>query len=137
MLETRSFVVKLPVEKTASIRRALDLLTDAHSVKIELEKDDVIEFSSSSPEYALLKIRLLSPTAVVRERKNGMEKEVSENLPEWIEGMIKCPNKNCITAQPKEPTKPKFKVLSTRPPKLQCFYCGRYVGLESLFSQLT
>ncbi|MDH2900313.1 MAG: hypothetical protein PXY39_05030 [archaeon] len=136
MQETKSFVVKLPPEGAPSIRRSLNALTNVHSVKIELEKGDVIEFSSTSPSYALLKIAVLSPTAVIRERKNGMEKEVPDIFPELIEGIVTCSNKNCITAQPKEPTKPKFKVVSIKPPKIQCFYCGRYIEQASLISQL-
>jgi aspartate carbamoyltransferase regulatory subunit len=137
MQKSRNFVVKLPPETTPSVRRALNGLTGTNSVKINFEKDNVIEFSSTSPAYALLKISVLSPTAVVRERKSGMEKEVSDSFPEWIDGMVTCSNKNCITSQPKEPTKPRFKVVSIRPPKIQCYYCGRYVDQVALVSQLS
>ena len=136
MQGTKSFVVKLPPEGATTIRRSLNALTNVHSVKIELEKGDLIEFSSTSPAYALLKIAVLSPTAVIRERKNGMEKEVPDIFPELIEGIVMCSNKNCITVQPKEPTNPRFKVVSIKPPKIQCFYCGRYIEQSSLVSQL-
>jgi aspartate carbamoyltransferase regulatory subunit len=138
MPEIRNFVVKLPKEKTATIRKALSKLTGAHSIKVETEQNGMIEFSTNFPEYALFEIGLLSPTAVITEKKNGMESELHESLPIWIEeGIVTCPNKNCITAQPKEPTKPRFKVISTKPPKVQCFYCGRYIDPAVLVSQLS
>ncbi len=136
MVEERNFVVKSPQDTTSVIRRALNSLTGNNSVIITLEKDDRIEFSASFPAYAMLKIKILSPTSVIREKKNGMEQEVSDDLPDWVEGILSCPNKNCITSQPKEPTKPKFKIASINPAKLQCYYCGRYVDPTVLVAQL-
>lgn len=134
--EERRFVVKAPHEVTTKVRRALSSLTNGHGVKITLEKDDLIEFSSSSPSYAIFEIRVLSPSSVLRETRSGMEQDVPNDLPEWVEGILSCQNKNCITAQPKEPAMPKFKVVSIYPPKVQCYYCGRYVDQSSLEAQL-
>jgi aspartate carbamoyltransferase regulatory subunit len=136
MPQIRTFVLKLPPDLTPTIRRALNTLPDPYSVKIDLEKDDTIEFSGSSPSYALLKISLLSPSAVIRERKSGMDQEVLDPFPDWIEDTFTCSNKNCITGQPKEPTKPKFQIISVYPPKIQCYYCGRYIDQAALASQL-
>lgn len=137
MSQVKRFVVKLPPDATPSIRRALRILGDPYSVKIDLERQGMLEFSSSSPSYALLKISLICPSAVIRERKNGMEQEVSDAFPEWVEDTFVCPSKNCITAQPKEPTKARFKVVSVNPPKIQCYYCGRYIDQGALASQLS
>ncbi len=119
------------------VRRALNLLNDPNSIQIELENENMIQFSSSSPSYALLKISLLAPSAVVRERKNGMEQEVGDSTPEWVEDLFSCSNKNCITAQPKEPTKPRFKIVSLNPAKIQCYYCGRYIDPNALSAELS
>jgi aspartate carbamoyltransferase regulatory subunit len=135
--QVKSFVVKLPPEAAPLIRRALNSLGDQYSVKIDLETQDLLEFSSSSPSHALLRIALLYPSAVIRERINGMEQEVSDGFPEWVEDMFTCSNKNCITAQPKEPTKPRFQIVSVNPPKILCYYCGRYVDQGALVSQIS
>lgn len=134
--QQRNFVLKAPHDKMPMIRRALNSLTNDNGVAITFEKDDFMEFSSASPAYAMFKIKILSPSSVLREQKNGMEVDIPDKFPEWIENMLSCPNRNCITAQPKEPTRPKFRTVSINPPKIQCYYCGRYVDQSSLEGQL-
>ncbi len=134
--QQRTFVLKAPHNKMPTIRRALNSLSNENQVAITLEKDDFMEFTSASPAYAMFKIKILSPSSVLRERKNGMEMDIPDKIFEWIEDMLSCPNKNCITAQPKEPTTPKFRVVSISPPKIQCYYCGRYIDQSSLEAQL-
>jgi aspartate carbamoyltransferase regulatory subunit len=137
MSETRNFVVKkLPIDKTSTVSRVLKKLAGAHALKIAAEMEDEIEFTANDPRYAFFEISVIAPSAVIKERKDGIESDVSEDLPIWIEGLLGCSNRNCITAQPKEPTKAKFKVITARPPKVQCFYCGRYVDSAYLISKL-
>jgi aspartate carbamoyltransferase regulatory subunit len=73
------------------------------------------------------KIALIAPKAtinIVREYEVAEKHRVS--LPELVEGIVRCPNPNCITNQA-EPVKSAFKVTSKTPPKLQCGYCDKVV----------
>lgn len=53
-----------------------------------------------------------------------------------VPAVVKCPNPNCITAQPREPVRAGFWIISTDPPRLQCNYCERYVEGELARAQL-
>ncbi len=54
----------------------------------------------------------------------------------WFEGIIQCSNKNCVTAQSKEPVRRRFKIVRLEPVTIQCYYCGRYVNRDELLAQL-
>jgi aspartate carbamoyltransferase regulatory subunit len=136
MTQERIFVVRSLDGSTPIVRKGLNTLKGDSQPKIILQKEDLIEFSVSKPEYALFVIGILSPTSVIKERIGGVEYEVKERAPVWIEGVISCTNKNCITAQPRETARPKFKVVSLIPSKVQCYYCGRYVDQNMLSSDL-
>lgn len=135
----RTFVVNLPKGETGHrLRSALGKLTGEHAISVTMKDDGAIEFRGDSPGYALLEIRLLSPNCPIFERReDGSEDAVTAGSPDWIEGIVSCPNKNCITVQPKEPTRPRLRVLGFSPPKVQCYYCGRYVPEDSLIVQLS
>jgi aspartate carbamoyltransferase regulatory subunit len=135
--QQRNFVLKAPHDRLPILRRGLNSLGGDYAVSIKFERDEYIEFSCLNPGYAILKIKILSPASIVRERKNGLEVDVQDATPEWVGDLLSCPNKNCITGQPKEPTKRKFRVVSTNPPKIQCYFCGRYVDPATLDGQLT
>ncbi len=75
------------------------------------------------------RIALIAPTAtinIIRDYKVVEKREVE--LPDVIEGIVKCINPNCVTNQPREHVKPRFKVLSKKPVKLECHYCGEVMG---------
>jgi aspartate carbamoyltransferase regulatory subunit len=75
------------------------------------------------------KIALVAPTAtinIVRDYEVVEKKRVE--LPDIVEGILKCTNPTCITRKPREPVKPRFRVLSRRPLRLQCVYCGTIVS---------
>jgi len=95
-----------------------------------------VEVSSSLPEDVLMRISLLYPNALIRELSHGKENTLSAQKIRWIRGIIRCPNKNCVTAQPREPTRPEFRLVSMRPLKVQCSYCGRYADEETVLAQL-
>lgn len=44
-----------------------------------------------------------------------------------IVGILRCSNPNCITNQPNEPVRSKFKIVSKENLLLRCFYCTRYL----------
>ena len=95
-----------------------------------------IENLELDPEH-ISKIALIAPTAtinIVRDFKVVEKRKV--DLPEIIEEIISCINPNCITNQPREPVKPRFRKLSTKPLKLVCDYCGYVMGYEKIVNQL-
>jgi len=78
------------------------------------------------------KIALVAPRAtwnVVKDFKVTKKNEIE--LPETLEGILKCPNPKCVTNM-NEPVKSKFKVEEKEPVKLRCVYCERLFGLEDM-----
>jgi aspartate carbamoyltransferase regulatory subunit len=82
------------------------------------------------------KIALAAPNATINIVGNykATEKRMVE-LPEFIEGVIKCSNPGCITNTP-EPIVPKFKIISKTPVNLRCVYCERITGEKEFLEQL-
>ena len=80
------------------------------------------------------KIALLSPDAtfsIIRDFK-VVDKKYPE-LPDRIEGLVKCTNPNCVTNH-YEDVETRFLVLRKKPVKLRCFYCERvFSGKEIVF----
>jgi aspartate carbamoyltransferase regulatory subunit len=73
------------------------------------------------------KIALLSPDAtfsIIRDYQ-VVEKRFPE-LPDTIEGLVKCNNPACVTNAYSDVTK-KFSVIQKKPVKLRCFFCERCI----------
>lgn len=73
------------------------------------------------------KISLIAPRAsinIIREYEVAEKRQVT--LPDIVEGIVRCPNPNCITNQA-EPVKSVFKVVEKNPPRLTCGYCDRVI----------
>ncbi len=72
-------------------------------------------------------IALIAPTAtisIIRDFKVQEKRPVT--LPETIQGVVNCPNPNCISNQG-EPIESEFRVTRRRPVVLTCVYCERSV----------
>lgn len=75
------------------------------------------------------KIALVAPTAklnIIKDYEVVEKKEVQ--LPDSIEGIIKCVNPKCITNNDK--VKPKFTLESKEKVSLRCFYCEKITDEE-------
>jgi len=99
-------------------------------------KKDVVKIENRElTEEELNKIALVAPDATINIIRNFeiVEKRRVE-LPEFIEGVVKCSNPGCIT-NASEPVVPKFRVVSKAPIALRCAYCERITGEEELLSQ--
>ena len=84
------------------------------------------------------KIALIAPRATINIIKDyAVVKKIRVNLPEEIEDIVKCRNPTCITNSPREPIKPKFKVISREPVKLRCMYCNTTIEIGDIIKQLT
>ena len=78
------------------------------------------------------RIALIAPHAtwnVIKDFKVTNKSKIE--LPETLEGVLKCPNPKCVTNM-NEPVKSKFKVEEKEPVKLRCNYCERLFGLKDL-----
>ncbi len=104
----------------------------------KLGKKDIVKIENRelNPEE-VNKIALIAPTATINIIRNyKVVKKVKVQLQEIVEDIIRCPNPNCISNLPREPLKPKFKVVERTPIKLKCIYCGRYVTRDDIARQL-
>ncbi|WP_048057981.1 aspartate carbamoyltransferase regulatory subunit [Methanothermococcus okinawensis] len=82
---------------------------------IELSKEDVN------------KISLISPNATINIIKDGVVvKKFKVEIPDEIEGILKCTNPNCITQT--ENIIGKFKVEEKEPLKIRCKYCEKFLN---------
>ncbi|MDF1572600.1 MAG: aspartate carbamoyltransferase regulatory subunit [Bacteroidales bacterium] len=77
------------------------------------------------------KIALIAPTAklnIIREFE--VVEKVKVEIPDRVEGIIKCVNPKCITNH--EVVFTKFTVVSKEPIKLKCHYCEKITSRQNL-----
>lgn len=107
------------------------LLINVESKK--LGRKDIVKIENRElTESEINKISLIAPNATLNIIKNGEVKEKKRvSLPNFLEGVIKCPNSNCITNS-NEPVKTKFFFEKKEPIKLRCFYCEKLFNSEEI-----
>jgi len=72
-------------------------------------------------------IALIAPTATISIiRDYRVREKRTVDLPAKIVGVLRCPNRNCISNQP-EPLESEFEVTERRPTVLKCAFCERRV----------
>ena len=112
------------------------LVMNVESSKLGRKDIVKVENRELKPEE-VNKIALIAPTATINIIKDyRVVRKVKVKLQDVIEGIIKCPNPNCISNLPREPIKPKFRVVCRNPIKLKCVYCGRYITGDDIARQL-
>ncbi|BES80850.1 aspartate carbamoyltransferase regulatory subunit [Pyrodictium abyssi] len=83
------------------------------------------------------RIALIAPSATINIVKGYQVIEKKRvKLPSVIEGIVACTNPTCITRKPREPLRPRFRILAERPLQLQCTYCGTIIDEEDVLEQL-
>jgi aspartate carbamoyltransferase regulatory subunit len=96
-------------------------------------KKDMVKIENKALEKEEVdKIALIAPHAtwnVIKDFKVSKKSRIE--LPDSLEGILKCPNPKCVTNM-NEPVKSKFKVEKKEPVKLRCVYCERVFGLEDV-----
>lgn len=112
----------------------ISFLMNVHSKKYG--KKDVVKIENRElTEEEVNKIGLAAPNATINIVKDfKITKKRRVELPEFIEGIIKCSNPECIT-NTSEPTVPRFRMVSKSPVNLRCVYCERITKEEELLSQ--
>jgi len=79
-------------------------------------------------EEELNRIALIAPKATINLIENyEVKRKFKVRLPEFIEGILRCPNPNCITNS-REHVNPKFHVtIRDDVVTARCHYCGRVI----------
>ena len=94
------------------------------SKKCKLKDIVKIEDRELEPDE-LNKIALIAPSATFNIIRNfNVGKKHTVEIPNTIEGIVRCENPNCISNK-KEPITPKCNVKSKNPAELKCYYCDR------------
>jgi aspartate carbamoyltransferase regulatory subunit len=91
----------------------------------KLGRKDIIKIENKElTEEEVNKIALIAPDATLNIIKDyNVVKKIEIKLPEILEGIIKCPNPNCISNNEKVISR--FFVISEKPVKVRCAYCER------------
>lgn len=111
-----------------------DVVVMAMNVKSgKLGHKDVVKVENRILSEGLLrKIAIVSPDAtvnIIREFKVAEKRAVE--LPKEVKGIVKCPNRNCITNS-EERVESYFVIESRAPLLLRCHYCEELVEGEKV-----
>lgn len=104
----------------------------------KLGKKDIVKIEGKQLDPGeLSKIALIAPTATINIVENyRVVRKEKVRLPKIIRGILSCPNPTCITRQPREPISSELEVVSEKPLRLVCAYCGTLVEEEDVVRQL-
>ncbi|MEM5829148.1 MAG: aspartate carbamoyltransferase regulatory subunit [Candidatus Aenigmatarchaeota archaeon] len=115
----------------SSSNETVVILINASSKK--LGKKDIVKIENRElTKDETNKIALIAPNAtinIIRDWEVVEKRKVI--LPEILEGIVKCPNSNCITNS-NEPIITKFLIQRREPLKLKCWYCERSFRVEEI-----
>jgi len=91
----------------------------------KLGRKDIIKIENKElTEEEVNKIAIIAPDATLNIIKDyNVVKKIEIKLPQVLEGIIKCPNPNCISNNEKVISR--FFVISEKPVKVRCAYCER------------
>ena len=77
------------------------------------------------------KLSVISPNATVSIIDDYEVKEKFKvKFPEVVEGILKCPNPNCVTNVEENPTR--FRLMQEEPLLLFCTYCERFIRKDEI-----
>ncbi len=82
-------------------------------------------------------IALIAPTAtinIIRDYRVVEKRRV--RLPRVVRDVLRCKNPTCITRKKGEPVTPRFEVVSERPVRLRCVYCGSILEEDEILGQI-
>jgi aspartate carbamoyltransferase regulatory subunit len=82
-------------------------------------------------EETLQKISIIAPQATINIVKDfEIVEKRGVSLPQQLRGIIKCPNRNCITNHPQEQVSSFFACEREEPIEFRCHYCEELVEAE-------
>ena len=112
----------LNIKKDKTITIAMNVPSGKNHKK-DILKIEGIELS----KYDVDKISLISPNATINIIKNKIViNKFKVEIPNTIEGILKCTNPNCITNM--ENVAGKFEVEDREPLKIRCVYCEKFLN---------
>jgi aspartate carbamoyltransferase catalytic subunit len=112
-----------PAKKDMIVMHHLPRIDD---IPLEIDSTPFARYFQQAAYGLPVRMALLS-SIVERGGQGRVPRDERRESRDWAEeAATKCPNKNCITSQPKEPTRPRFRVARKDPLTKQCYYCGRY-----------
>ncbi len=95
----------------------------------KMGKKDIVKVENRElREEEVAQISLISPEATINIIRNyEVVEKYKVTPPEYVIGMLKCPNVNCIS-NTSEPVESKFMVTRENGIKLRCYYCERVLS---------
>ncbi len=136
----------IPASKALTVLRLLKItgkegLRVALVMNVESRKigvKDIIKIEGrelSRDELSI--IALVAPTATINIiRDYRVVSKFKVEVPDSIEGALRCLNTRCITNKPNEPIRTKFVTISRNPLIIKCHYCGTYYTEEDIEKML-
>jgi aspartate carbamoyltransferase regulatory subunit len=121
------------VAEILNLKDGGNLVTVGVNLKSEkLGKKGIIKIGGRMlTKHEVDKISLVAPEANINIiRGYSVSRKFSVEIPDVVEGILKCANSNCITNR--EPVKTRFNVLGRKPLKVRCHYCERVMGKENI-----
>ncbi len=133
----------IPAGKSLSVLKILNLDKYSDTVLIAMNvpsrkmgKKDILKIENRElREDEVNKISLIAPNVtinIIREYKVVEKRKVE--IPDIIEGIIKCSNYNCITNY--ENIRTKFIVEKKNPIRVRCYYCERVMYENEILNNL-
>ena len=129
----------IPADKLFQVVRALDLNDSTEQILMgnnltsyKFGKKGIIKCQDKFFEKnEINKIALITPQAtLITIRNYEVVEKIKIEIPDTIEGMVKCFNPKCITNN--EHVMQKFTVIDKEDIKLQCRYCQKITKKETL-----
>lgn len=137
-IENGTVIDHIPAGKVLKVVDILNLRpNDTVMIGINLNskkigKKDIIKIDQRAlSEKELNSIALIAPRATMTIIKDYTAlKKVEMEMPEYIEGLIACPNPTCVTN--KENIKSKFRVTDKSNKQVRCVYCEKKYPVDSI-----
>ena len=109
----------------------ISLLINVQSKK--QKRKDIIKIEDRElDENEIEKLALLSPKARINIIRNyAVANKKKNDIPEFISGIVKCPNENCICNNERG-VKSNFNLVSELEILIKCIYCGRKIDEENI-----
>jgi len=138
-IENGTVIDHIPADKLFQVVKALNLTECETQILMgnnlesgKLGKKGIIKCQDKFFEDSeIKKIALITPLATLIVIENyHVVKKIRIDIPDTIEGMVKCFNPKCITNN--EAVTPKFNVIDKKDIKLQCHYCQKITKKDRL-----
>ncbi len=143
-IENGTVIDHIPPKMSLTVARILKVFDDGNPVLLainveskKMKRKDILKLENRFlSQTELGEISLLIPGATVNKIENWkvVDKQTVE-LPDKIEGIVRCANPACVTNKG-EPVTAKFTVISREPLLIRCHYCRRDMDKDQIMENL-